>query len=465
MRIAWFTPFGERSAIGHYSAVIVEAISTAASVTVFAATGDGSGAPRSTDLDVIPVPPVPDEGLMRRLREYDVAVYNMGNHMPNHLPVYETALRHPGIVILHDLVLQDFFLGYSVIHRKQPEEFPRLLGYAHGPEAETVGRAVVSGRRTLGNDAEALLARPLFKPAVRRALGVLVHSEFARRRVEPEVAVPVERIDFPIFGPTTRFAERPPQRSARADGRVAVLTFGELNPNKLIHATIEAIGRSPELRKQVRFVVIGSGPLEYEQQLRELVRRHSLDGVVTLAGYRNDDELRDALVAADVCVNLRNPHLGESSGSLLNSLVAGVPTVVWDHGFYGEFPDDVVVKIRSETELAPALVGLVRDPARRRRMGLSARSHSLARFDIGEYCQRFWEFVERVRRNRPFVALADRVSDFLVELGSSDLDGLSGRFGAELAALTPAQDPNPESDHDGTSVGGRATGLHIYRVA
>jgi hypothetical protein len=187
--------------------------------------------------------------------------------------------------------------------------------------------------------------------------------------------------------------------------------------------------------------------------------------VFELAGRRSDDELRAAIAEADVVINLRNPHFGESSASLLNALVAGVPTVVWDHGCYGEFPDDVVVRIRAEGELGPALLAIVRDPDRRRRMGAAAREHSLARFDTALYCNRLRHFVEEVRRRAPLTALTDRVSDHLIELGSSDRDGLAARFATELARLAEEPDPQPASDRQPPSDREPLIRPRLYRAA
>ena len=61
-----------------------------------------------------------------------------------------------------------------------------------------------------------------------------------------------------------------------------------------------------------------------------------------LPGRLSDDDLWQQLTQADVVVNLRNPHFGESSASLLDALLAEAAIVVWNHGYYAEFPDDVV---------------------------------------------------------------------------------------------------------------------------
>jgi hypothetical protein len=81
----------------------------------------------------------------------------------------------------------------------------------------------------------------------------------------------------------------------------------------------------------------------------------------------------------DVVVNLRYPHRGEVSGTVVRALQAGKATVVSGTGSYLDLPDDCVVRVgpglpRAE-ELAQVLGGLVRDPERRRALGERARQY------------------------------------------------------------------------------------------
>jgi len=71
------------------------------------------------------------EGLFRELRKTgdvrlndgsaEVALYHIGN---NHLhrEIYKRAIEHPGVVVVHDAVLQHFFLG-SLDEREYTDEF------------------------------------------------------------------------------------------------------------------------------------------------------------------------------------------------------------------------------------------------------------------------------------------------------------------------------------------------------
>ncbi len=438
MKIGWFTPFGPRSAIGNYSAAAVAGLADGDEVTVFASEAPEDGDPRPSPMPVVRVPPHLSPSFLDALGQFDLLVYNMGDHAPNHRTIYEVATCRPGVVILHDVVLRDFFHAYCIEHRDRPDEFSRLMEYSHGPQGEADARKVRSSHRPDAILDPARLERPLFRPALRRCLGVLVHSEYALRRVAEVANAPAEKIDFPLFGPAARLASRPAAPEWPPDERVRLLTVGHVNPNKMVHATIQAIRDSDLLRERVSYTVIGNGSDEsYCQDLQTLIRLHGLGRCVHLAGWCADEELMRALCGADVAINLRNPHFGESSASLLDSLVAGVPTVVWDHGFYAEFPADAVCKVASEAQLRPLLERLVGAAPRRRAGGRQGGAHPLARFDTGRYCEHFRDFADRALRHKPVLRLADNVSDRLLELGAGPTDGLAERLAAEVSFFAP----------------------------
>ena len=435
MKVAWFTPFNEKSAIGDYSEAILTQLVQEHDVTVFAPAGGNIGEPRPSAVPVVPLPPHPPQDVIDSLASFDIAVYNLGNYIPYHQPIYAASLKHPGIVIMHDLVMRDFFRGLCYQARYIPDAYAKQLARDHGDEAGDHARALLNeGKLEQGEDPHRLRF-PMFKSAIHGAYGVIVHSEYSRKRIAESCGVPVTKIDFPLYGPVRQFLDGLPEREPDPNGKVRILTFGVLNPNKLIHATIEAFGQSKLLRERAHFTIVGEGHDEYKKRLADLIERHKLHDVVTLAGYRTNDELRRELINADVVVALRNPHLGESSAVLLNSLVAGRATVVWNHGFYGEFPDDVVFKISAESELVGVLKQLVEHPERAAEVGNRARTHAMERFETGRYCAAFRTFVEEVRTQKPLMQLIDTVSQRLAELGSGPIDGLAEKLADEIADL------------------------------
>jgi glycosyltransferase involved in cell wall biosynthesis len=94
------------------------------------------------------------------------------------------------------------------------------------------------------------------------------------------------------------------------------------------------------------------------------------------------------MAGADVCVNLRHPTMGETSGSVIRALSLGKPLVVSDVGWFAELPAGVALKIPvddGETDgLETALELLVTREDARAEMGrasleLARRDHDLER--------------------------------------------------------------------------------------
>src|SRR5438132_10696342 len=166
-----------------------------------------------------------------------------------------------------------------------------------------------------------------------------------------------------------------------------------VNRNKMVDLVIETIGGSELLRNHVIYTVIGvieAG--EYGKTVAEIIRKHDLGSCVRLLGPQPDEVLIESLLAADFAVNLRYPYLGESSWSLLEALFAGKPTIVWRHGYYDEFPDDVVRKVASQKELAGALSGLCQSSGDRQAIAERAWTYVRENFDTKQYCRQLLHF-------------------------------------------------------------------------
>ncbi|MGH2722675.1 MAG: glycosyltransferase [Actinomycetota bacterium] len=144
---------------------------------------------------------------------------------------------------------------------------------------------------------------------------------------------------------------------------------------------------------EVRFVLVGLGPLEGE--IRERATRMALDGTVAFTGFRED--ARRIAAAADVFV-LSSLREGLPI-ALLEAMTAGVPPVVTRVGGMPEVVEDgrtgSVVPPADPPALARAVAALLRDPGARRRMGDAARRRS-AEFDIRRTVRRTEQVYEEL---------------------------------------------------------------------
>ncbi len=301
------------------------------------------------------------------IRAYDVAVYQLGNHVEHHRDVYRLSWATPGLVVLHDLALDDFVRGLQSIG--DPLGFG-ALGEAAGARHRVRGSSAY--------DAEDPLAIPWCAAAVRASRGVIVHSEFGRRYLEEiGTRTPVYVVPHPVVETREALAAAAVHgqelRARLGTGRLVVAP-GDVNATKLHGGILAALARLPA---DVRLVIVGRRAPGYD--VARLVDRHGVRDRVTIALDVPDTEFLAWLAAADVVVDLRHPHRGEVSGSLARAMQAGKPTVVSAVGTYLDLPDDAVVRVpagRVDPEILRAtLLRLLDDGERRRRVGAAAAAH------------------------------------------------------------------------------------------
>jgi glycosyltransferase involved in cell wall biosynthesis len=417
MKIAWFTPLNRRSAIGQYSARILEELIRTEQVVVYVSDTDRADACWPVNASLAFLSTIEPEKLPHILSTYDCVVYNMGNHLGYHRHIYEASLRYPGVVIIHDVVLQHFFSGYFLEFQRDWDPYIRHMAYAHGRDGEELAQLIRAGREEpVWNGGEAVKYH-LAKLAVRRKYGVIVHSHFAQRTLEPIATAPVKKINFPEPNISNWLPRSPRARRTAPGEKIHLLTFGMVNRNKMVDLVIDTIGSNEFLKHHVVYTVIGAVESEqYGNTIDEIIRKHGLESSVRLLGAQPDEVLIESLLAADIVVNLRYPYLGESSWSLLEALFAGKPTIVWRHGYYDEFPDKVVRKVASKQALVSALCDLCQSSEARLAMAEEAWAYARKNFDTKQYCRQLMDFLACARLNRPILDLVDSMSDRLLEM-------------------------------------------------
>ena len=304
---------------------------------------------------------------------FDRIVYHLGNSMfQAHLP--GLLARHPGTVVLHDLVLADL-LHHLERTGAQPFVFQRALLASHGWPALRD-----AARRGLP---VAVRAWPASRFVFDTAHGVILNSDYAIRWVRslygPGLAVALGGLArSPLLAPGT---DRPASAIARTAARLAartrlgldpqtflVCSFGVVDPSKCCHRLLAAWrARSPASAAPARLVFVGDNPPSPDAPAlasddADPQRQVSVTGHVDPATYR------DWLLAADLAVQLRASTRGESSGAALDCLAAGLPLIVNAHGPMADLPPACVHRLAddfSDAELTAALDTLASDPAQR----------------------------------------------------------------------------------------------------
>jgi glycosyltransferase involved in cell wall biosynthesis len=415
MKIAWFTPFSKKSAIGKVSQLVTAELARHIQVDIWHPETPDL---RETHLITIPCTPASSFGL---LRTYDLVVYSMGNYLAFHREVFSAMRQVPGVVILHDFVMHHFFAGYYVAELQDVGAYVAAMRRLYGPEGRRIAQDAAVGRRSWPWTSDEVMKYPLFEPAIEGAFGVVVHSEFLREHVERAYSGPVKRISLAYE------AGLPDSGGGRKDlgvpdDNVLAVTIGHVNPNKRVHDVIETLGRDRELTRRLTYAVIGPCDGEYRDRLLGAIRRLGLEKTVLLLGYTPDDRLTSYLAHADFCINLRHPAMEGGSASLAEEMLHGKPVLVMNAGCYSELPDDCVAKINpegDEQELARVLKKLITDPVWRQEVGGRGQQFAQATFRAERYASDFLAFLEEVKSAKPVLQYLDRIACHLRQMGVS----------------------------------------------
>ncbi len=310
------------------------------------------GFTRELPIDVVwPV----DERKAAYVPAYRLGVYQLGNNVDFHLQIYRTAWQAPGLVVLHDLALDDFVRGLQSV--SDP------LGYV------AVREALQARDRLRSTDAgrNEPLRTPWAAAIARRSRGIVVHSQFCRRYLEefgcktPIYVVPhppVETVEA-IEGSAAR--GRALRGRAEARGATAlVVAVGDMNQAKRLDAVLRA---ATALDPGVHVALVGRKVQTFD--VWPLVHASGLGDRVHVEQDVSDQDFLGWIHAADVVVDLRFPHRGEESGSLARAMQVGRPTVLSATGTYLDVPDGTAVHIASGPGRSRRARAAAADAARR----------------------------------------------------------------------------------------------------
>lgn len=314
MRVAFFSPLPPaRSGIADYSEALIESLRPLVDLEIFSRAGQ-------------PFDP----------SRFDAILYHIGNN-GFHDFVYETALRHPGIVVLHESNLHHLIADLT-IRRNDWDAYVRECEYNGGAAARDF--AVRVRNLEVGPDYEGL---PMTRRLLESARGVVVHSRFMEREVRAAgFQGPVAVIPHGAWIPT---ADRNGYRHKLGLDELTPLigVFGFLKPYKRIAESLRAFRRLIRLVPNARMILVGEQHPEFP--LEPMIRSMGLSENVRVLGFTPIDEFVGYLGACDIVLNLRFPTVGESSGTLLRSLGLGKAVLVSEIGSFAEFPDDVCLKV------------------------------------------------------------------------------------------------------------------------
>lgn len=370
----------------------------------------------------------PEEALVLR-DSYDRILYHFGNS-DHHGHMTEMIRALPGVVVLHDFFLSGLF-GYLQHGIGIPGVFNEALFQSHG----------FAALRMLDNNRglqETIWKYPCNRPVIDRALGIIVHSQYAKQ-LSDQWYGPALSTDWRIV-PLARATagnmtsdEKTRQDLGFSDAEFIICSFGGIAQTKLTDRVLEGFFASNASRKPgVRLVLVGSMPAgEFGSKLEKLISENASGGRVTVTDWVSPEEYRQYLTVADIAIQLRSLSRGETSAAVLDCLNYGVPTIINANGSMAELSRDAVAMLDDDfktEDLAAAIDGLYGDEAKRSALAKAGMAIARARHNVRSCADAYQQAIEHFYRSRSANPIV------IAESVASNCSGLSAAE-KRLAAL------------------------------
>jgi glycosyltransferase involved in cell wall biosynthesis len=428
MKVAWVTPFSQRSAIGRVSAALTRALAQRNHEVLIVRSEhnrNDSTPAFGTNLRIVWWQDVSPHDLEL---QNDVIVLNFGDNYEFHAGTLAFAENANCLGIFHDFYLYSFFNRFLAFNGLGEDVHEREVRRTYGESALAVAAQAWENTAEIEDIAATL---PMTEWLGRKCCAALAHSRFYLNRLENSCAGPTAVAPLCFEGRDVAGLQR------RSTGQVTITTIGVINANKCVDLVIRAVASSDGLRNNCRLRLIGHIGEPERARLENLGRDLHYE-YLDILGEVDDETLKVELERADILSCLRKPVLEGASASAIEGMKSGRPIVVADAGFYADLPDDCVFKVPASIEISAlqdVLNRLVFDEALRLRTGAKAREWAGAAFTTEQYVAVLEKLIDELISTMPLIPVGARMGWHLAELGITSEDPEVAALAKKMQAL------------------------------
>ncbi len=384
---AYFSPLPPaRSGIADYSRALLPHLAQTAQITLFTEKPDSVKDELKASFNIQPISEYPNQRW-----NFDLTLYQMGNSS-HHEAIYETAVRYPGLVILHDHGLHHF-MAHRTVDSHDYSGYIREMGYALGLNGIQLAWDIREQRAD-----HPLFAVPLNNRLVDRSLGLIVHSQVvADMLAEQAFERPIRVIPALM---EKRVGQSQRETLNLSSETVIFATLGLVTAEKKLDLALSAFKQLQQTIPDSHFLIVGD--VHPEVNLAKIIGRNQLEKAVTQLGFIESLQgFVDWIEAADIIINLRHPTVGETSATALRAMAAAKPVIVFDLGWYSELPDSAVVKVRplDNIDLLDAMQRLASQPDLRQQLATTAANYIATHHDPAHIAQQYSTFANQILTN------------------------------------------------------------------
>ena len=313
----------------------------------------------------------------------DLALYHVGNN-PLHRGIYQRALAHPGVVVLHDAVLQHFLLSYL-----DEAAYIAEFVYNHGEWSRGLAQDLWNDRARSAADPR-YFAYPMLRRITETARAVIVHNPAAARAVR--TAAPRARvIEIPHLW-STEWGQpfKPAAVLPRGVPETPLIAgvFGYLRESKRLPSILRAVEQAAA---NIQLVI--AGPFVSPDLERALAPWRDKPHV-HFNGHLPEADWWQQAAAVDICINLRFPSAGETSGIGVRLMGLGKPVIFTAGPELARLPENACLRLPADALEEKTLAGYLRwlaaDRQAVREIGRRAAEHIASQHSLDRVAEMYW---------------------------------------------------------------------------
>lgn len=240
---------------------------------------------------------------------------------------------------------------------------------------------------------------------------IIVHSDYTKHNLlEKNIGRSVCKI--PHYSRVENFEfSKAEAREAMgiSDDEFVFGAFGFIAETKRNREIISAFKQVHKKNPKSKLIFVGHEEGPYGSEIKKLISSLNLTDSVKITGYVTLEEFNKYLCAVDVCVGLRHPYGGESSGSFARMLGMGKCCIVNDVGDFHEAEDSACYKIppvhtfknkKAEVDaITKAMTTLISSPNTVANIEQNAKKYAIENLALKKIAKKYVSAIETPWRN------------------------------------------------------------------
>ena len=341
---------------------------------------------------------------------YKKVIYQFGNNVVFHeymIPYIRESKK--SILVLHDINLNGLLTWMcrtnndrAFLITSYKEEF-KYLNPRKFIELDETGRA-----NNLIDE------HPINAFVTKYSKQIITHSEYGKRKLlKTNINQNVDVIRHYV-----KIGELPNRDEAKTKldlkDKLVISCFGYAQNSKRILQIVKALSN---IKSDYMFCIIGKVEDDIKEELESLIETNKLEDKIRITGFASLEDFLLYIDATDICINLRHPYNGETSGSFMRILAKGRCAIVNDIGSFSEIPNNACFKIppveimNEKEEIAKienSLKFLIENEAVRESIERNARTYAENELDINvvikDYCKTIEKPIEESLINNGLIS-------------------------------------------------------------